>query len=158
MKVAFLFSLLLLGAADAYAREHGPFPCDGCLLAAPAPDGNPGNSDTTLGALTEYKGIIANSPYGFAIDDAIKLCNAAECVTYVWRGVIGTQNVWNGSGREKQSATPPGGGGGEGSPGPGPGGGFTLVTLCGYVNNILDICLTYVASDPENPGTGGDVQ
>jgi hypothetical protein len=148
--------VVMFASADAFATAHGPFPCTTCALATPIPDGGPAGS--TLGQLNSLRDTIAGSPYGFSVGDTIELCNNTTCVTYTWRGIINNQMVWAGGSPGNRIGPVAGGGGGEGpGPGsPGPGGGFTLITLCGYVNNILDICLTYVASDPDDPGTGGD--
>lgn len=146
-----------IASTEAFATAHGPFPCTSCALATPIPDGGP--AGTTLGELNSLRGVIAGSPYGFSVGDTITICNNTSCVTYTWRGIINGQMVWDGGSQDPRIGPVAGGGGGEG-PGPGsPGpGGFTLVTLCGYVNGLLDICLTYVASDPKDPGSSGDTE
>lgn len=148
---------VMLASTDAFATAHGPFPCTTCALATPIPDG--GTAGTTLGALNSLRDVIAGSPYGFSVGDSITICNNTSCVTYTWRGIINGLMVWDGGPQGNRIGPIAGGGGGEGPGpgGPGPGGGFTLVTLCGYVNGLLDICLTYVASDPDDPGAGDEI-
>lgn len=149
-------AVMLLVPAVASAT-HVTVECLSCGVASPIPDGKPSAAGTTLATLENVR-LEQLATYGFAIGDSIMICNATVCVNYVWDG----PHSWTGQGQQpRQPANnPPGGGGSGGGGGPGgPGSGawWSVVSVCGYVNGMLDICLLMPGSQPEVPPPEGDV-
>ncbi|MCR6700963.1 MAG: hypothetical protein NVV68_07370 [Dokdonella sp.] len=152
MKYMLVAILLLLPAVA--SATHVTVECVSCGVASPIPDGKPSAAGTTLATLENVR-LEQLATYGFAIGDSIMICNATVCVNYIWDG----PHSWTGQGQQPRqpASNPPGGGGTGGGPGTGGGTWWSLVSVCGYVNGMLDICLLLPGSQPGDPPPQGDV-
>lgn len=131
MKKSLLVVSLLLLPVLVLAVHYGRYNCDDCLLPAGVPD-----IDTTLFITT----VVNQDVNIWRAGDTVKICNATTCVTYTYQA----------NGTHVATSFAPnsgfgggfGGGGGGGFGGGGSGGGFYWSTTCGYVNGVLDSCIT----------------